>query len=149
VRKSHPKYRSKETMCKDVEITLNSDLSYAAKSSVIDIVLWNWSGFDGKYEGCPYWSEKAMKNPDAKLIHEHLVPRSVVFKKLLDLESPDYDQVYSLLETYCVGVVVTKEEDEHLNKIGLRQKMPSDWDGENPWARHEAGGITLFLENDK
>ncbi len=45
-----------------------------------------------------------------------------------------------------VFVLITKEEDEHLNKAGYRNKMPSEWDGRDPLARYKAVGIEL-VEN--
>ncbi len=56
------RYRKKEKMVSDVVFVLNTpddQLSYAAKYSVLKQVTWAWTEYNGKYEGCEYWSVKA------------------------------------------------------------------------------------------
>lgn len=107
--------------------------------------MWVWSEFNGKHQGCKFWSEKALSSglQNKHLIHEHLVPRKVLMNKLFSEVIPDKQNIFEFLDTYCVGVVVTKDEDNMLNKIGLRSEMPSDWDNKDPWARYKKVAIKV------
>lgn len=140
----NPGFRTKEIICRDLSIVLsNSELSYAAKFAVVSEVTWVWSEFHGKHRGCPYWSKKALegdRNPK-KLIHEHAIPKKMLIGWLMNMKSPSPEDINSLLSKYCIGVVVTKPEDQALNAAGLRSEMPDDWNKKNPWARYEAVGI--------
>lgn len=144
----NPRYRTKETICKDLSEVLNCTLSYGTKMAVLNDILWVWSEFDGKIKGCKYWSVEAKKLYDqdnkAKLIHEHLVPRDVLRQLIITSEDKSPEFLYSLLNEFCIGVVVSKQEDNHLNSIGLKSKMPLDWNEKDAWARHKAGKISLF-----
>ena len=72
---------------------------------------------------------------------EHVVPQMWFVNQLMDRDTIDKEEIRELLEKYFNVLLVTKEEDVKLTKAGLRSKMPEDWDGENPWARHDAVGI--------
>lgn len=113
------------------------------KRIVIDNALWNWSGYEGKLKGCIHWTKAAWadrENP-RELRHEHIVPRKILIEKLLNLEGIKKETVFSILKTFCIGVVVTKSEDLRLNVCKLKSSMPPDWDGEDPWARYKCAGI--------
>jgi len=140
---SNARYRDKPTICRDVAVILRADLSYGTKYSVVSEVTWVWSEFNGKLEGCRYWSEAALAASGAPLIHEHVVPKSVIISRLFALSEPTPDAVKDVLEQLCIGVVVTKHENLPRNALGLRSVMPADWCGANPWARYEAAGITV------
>jgi len=142
----NPRYRSKEEICRDVAFVISCEtLHIGTRLAVVDQVFWVWTEFDGKYDGCKYWSKKAKALPkgEAKgnLVHEHLVPRKVVRQKLLRCKSAN--DVRTVLETWCIGVVVTREEDQLLNSLRLGSAMPHDWDGIDPWARYTKAGIRL------
>lgn len=133
-------------MCGDIVEVLNSStLSHGTKHSVIDNVIWVWSEFDGKYEGCKYWSIEAQSDSeeDKDLIHEHLVPRKIIREKIFSLKNPTKLDISHVLEKYCVGVVITKREDETLNFYKLRSTMPANWDGKDVWARYKVAGIEV------
>ena len=137
-------YRTKEQMCIDVAKVLASDLAYGTKQSVVDHVLWVWSEFDGKIQGCKHWSIKAKNaKTGTRLIHEHVVPRKVLREKLFSITSPTKRKVCNILSKYCVGVVVTNDEDKELNSLGLRATMPKDWDGKDIWARYSVAKIKI------
>jgi hypothetical protein len=137
-------YRTKAEIASDVAFALRTDaLHLAAKRAIIDQAIWVWSEFDGKYDGCPYWSPdaiRAQKNGE-QLIHEHPVPRKVIRTKLFALRKPSPDNVFRLLKKLCVGVVLSKKEDALLNKLGLRAAMPSGWNETDIWARYTEAKI--------
>ena len=145
------RYRTKGEIARDVSYILSCDeLHMGTKLAVVDQVFWVWSEFDGKYKGCRYWSAKARNSKPEKggLIHEHMVPRKIVREKLLELTKPTPQLVEELLNKWCVGVVVTKKEDNKLNELRLGSRMPDGWDGENPKARYLAAGIDIADHGD-
>lgn len=141
---SNDRYRSHETICRDVSQVLRADLSYGTKYAVVSEVTWVWSEFNGKLKGCRYWTESALAaSPDTSLVHEHVVPKSVIISRLFELSEPSPGDVKNVLEKLCIGVVVTKEEDLRLNALGLRSAMPTNWCGSDPWARYQLAGIAV------
>jgi len=108
-------------------------------------ILWVWSEFDGKHKGCKFWSEKAhASNLETKhLIHEHLVPRKVITHKLFNDIPHSKQEISDFLSDFCVGVVVTKDEDNMLNMAELKSSMPDDWDNKDAWARYKKVGIKV------
>lgn len=148
ISEKNPKYRTKEEMCNDLSYILNEKkISFGTKMAVVDNIFWVWSEFYGKIKGCKNWSVEAKKayesDKSIKLIHEHIVPRKVIRDKLFNLENVNSTEIMKVLNSYCIGVVVTKEEDNRLNSIGLRSKMPINWDGKDPWARYVAAAIEI------
>jgi hypothetical protein len=143
--KSNPRYRTKSELCGELAFVLNSNLHYGTKHAVLLEATWVWTEFEGKYEGCEHWSEAALefRGQPQMLIHEHVIPKKVVIELLLKLPNPTTGSVHQLLESFCKGVVITKEEDTRLNRRGLRSKMPSDWDGKDLWARYTVAKIVL------
>lgn len=155
-------HRNKDEIAEDICTVINDKkLRYGTKYYCIHNAIWVWTELDGKFEGnskkkkgCPYWSEGALKfvreiqeNRSAiskNLVHEHIVPRIVLIDKILG-NSPEggwtTDKVKTLFEKFCIGVVVTKGEDEKL-KSHIKS-MPENWDGEDCWARYR-NKITVF-----
>jgi hypothetical protein len=142
---SNLRFRTKEQICADVSTVLRSSLHYGTKYAVLSEVTWVWSEFNGKYVGCKYWSKAAwrLRGGDEKLVHEHLVPKKEIIGQLVQLKNPSPESVREVLERFCIGVVVTAEEDQRLNKLGLRAKMPEGWDGQDPWARYVVAKIKV------
>lgn len=117
----------------------------------LDAMLWLHSQADGKYLGCHYWSNAAVdsfkrygKAQTSKktfghlaLRHDHLVPRAYLIDNLLK-RGPITD-LASLLDRCNIGVVITVDEHEELQKKGLANKGNI----ENPWARYNAVEISL------
>jgi hypothetical protein len=136
--------RSKDDICCDVAFVLASPLTEGTKVAVLNDALWKWSEFDGKIDGCRWWSEAAcaIRENRKQLIHEHLVPRKVLIERLLGLEEPAAEKVAQVLQQ-CVGVVITKDEDRLLNKHGLRSKMPKDCSEEDQWGRYNFANIAV------
>ena len=138
ISEKNKRFRSKETIINDVYNVLKSDLSYGTKFAVIHDVTWVWTEFYGKYVGCPYWSEEALKLYKNKneiinfsngkyLRHEHIVPRNIVINELLNLKEITKKKVKTILENTLIGVIITKEED----KLLLKDKMPAKLDGKS------------------
>lgn len=136
------RYRTKPQLAEDLCKVLCSDLHYGTKFCVLSEATWVWSEFYGKHKGCPWRSKKAMNIEDLRtLIHEHAVPKKELIEKLFELKSPSPRKVFNLMEKFCIGVLITKEEDRNLREAKLTNKMPECWDGNNVWARYEQVGI--------
>lgn len=135
--------RTKNEIARDVAFVLGAPLHRHTKSVVIDNALWCWSGIDGKYDGCKHWTKAAWSicGQRRELRHEHVVPKKVMINHLLEGKTWNAAGIKNYFEAFCIGVVVTREEDLKLNKMGLRSKMPSNWDGQDPWARYRAAGL--------
>jgi hypothetical protein len=141
----NPRFRTKRRIAEDVAFVLNAPLSWGTQYAVIAETLWVWSEFDGKYKGCKYWSERAWARRDDKtkmLRHDHAVPKKILIAELRKLSgTATPDQIERLLGSYCIGVVITKEEDDLLNDNGHRSTLPGE--ELDPWARYRKAGIVL------
>jgi hypothetical protein len=140
----NPRYRTREEIVDDVcEALRHERLSWAAKAAVITDAVWCWTEFDGKLEGCRWWSVEALRSRRSpkQLRHEHVVPKNIVVKQLSELAPISREAILSLFESLCVGAVVTKSEDKVLSSHGLRSRMPDGWDGSDIWARYRVAGI--------
>lgn len=156
IAEKNPKYRTKAQMISDAVLVLSSDLSYAARHSVLAEIFWHWTEFDGKYNGCRFWTPNAIaelkSNPlpeSKKYRHEHVVPKRVLIQLIFGLPSPTASHIEGLLSSLNFGVVVTKEEDA---RLGSRYKssMPAEFDDpksssyRNPWLRYERCGLQVL-----
>ena len=139
----NPRYRNKNALCDDVAFVLSAPLQWGTQFAVLADVVWVWSEFNGKYKGCRYWSRSALQHTaEIKiLVHEHVVPKTTIISLLADLKDPTASAVRHILETYCIGVVLTREEDRKLNAAGLRSAMPTEWSDGDVWARYRLVGI--------
>ena len=64
-------------------------------------------------------------NSGKDVIKEHIVPLNVLKQMLLDLGSKvEIKDISDLLDEYVCFATITKEEDNKLNKSGLKSKMP-------------------------
>lgn len=151
--KNNPYYRNKEQLADDVyNVLLSDNLSIGAKHAVIHEVTWLWTEFDGKYNGCPYWSKNALVYLDkpgkekAKLLrHDHVIPRNLIIKRLLYGQKMSRDELFDFLHQNLLGCVVLKEEDTYLNDIGYQRVMPSGWEfGDSVWGRYIEADIAGF-----
>lgn len=93
-------------------------------------------------------SENASGANSKDVIHEHVVPHSIVMNKLLEIENLTNENILSVLQKYYVICDITREEDQLLNNAKLRSKMPRDWNEESDsiFARYEAVGISVRRE---
>jgi hypothetical protein len=152
ITEKNPMYRTKQQMCIDISEVLNSKtLSHGTKRSVVDHVLWVWSEFHGKYDGCPFWSVAAIEagEEDSELIHDHAIPRKLLRAMLFRHDLNAHENVIkNILETYCVGAVITKEEDGFLNSKKLRSSMPHNWNEEDAWSRYREANIKIIRVED-
>ncbi|MBX3627979.1 MAG: hypothetical protein KF892_23420 [Rhizobacter sp.] len=120
---------------------------------------WWGSNARNRNDACNLWSKKALALRQANsswggigLIHEHIVPRSVIEEAIINLEHPTEQEVGALLKLSRV-CVVTPDEDATLRKLGLRDSIPeADTLYEGGVRRYVLGGIELsevsFAQSD-
>lgn len=88
---------------------------------------------------------------DAVCIHEHVVPRVVITRHLIEQRIVNVDEIAIALNVHCLAAVVTKSDDEELNSYHLRESMPDGWQwGDDPWARYRVAKLydTLVWPDD-
>jgi hypothetical protein len=87
----------------------------------------------------------------ADRIHEHVVPRVVITRHLIEQRMMDVDEIVTALRRHCLAAVVTEADDDELNRHRLRESMPDGWRwGDDPWARYRAANLydTLIWPDD-
>ena len=86
--------------------------------------------------------EKKISFKALSLRYEHVVPATLHYEELLALskDGPIGERDFEdFMEKKFLICVITKEENKRLNKAGLRQTMPDDWEkGGDAWARYNA-----------
>jgi len=144
------RYRTKQEVCEDISTVLNLPLRWGTQYAVLADACWVWSEFDGKYDGCAYWSRKAWAARDSRkhLRHDHVVPKQLIVQELKAIRGKATPKrVRQVLAKWCVGAVITIDEDRRLTKLGLRARMPDDWNGIDSWARYTLARIALRKPN--
>lgn len=129
----------------------DSELPLANVHILLDHFLWAWTEFEGKYKGCNWWSEKAYEeyikrkeNKTKGFIHDHVVPRDVIRKEILKMlgNNSSYEQLFDFFNMHLIGCVITKEEDNRLRKLGLKDVLGCNLDTHTAWNRYEIAKIS-------
>ncbi len=107
-------------------------------------------GHDNK-KGAGLVSEAAARQIErgclTDLVGEHVVPISVIGKKLVGMRPLAAEDIKRELKAFSKRAVITKEEDDRLRTAGLVKQMPQGWDGVSWTARYDAVGISLVNES--
>ena len=98
---------------------------------------------------CTSIEAKDLKRKD--VIHEHVIPHSIVVNKLLELDPLTDDNIMSVLKKYYFICIITKEEDKRLNTARLRRSMPPEWNEEKDsiFARYEHDEVNIKVLNSQ
>jgi hypothetical protein len=109
----------------------------------------SWSR--NKHYGQRYWSKKALelfiKNKgttrNVGLVHEHAVPKSLLIEEINNCKTEL--EIEKLLNVFCKAVIVTKKEDDKLNKK-FKSIMPFDnWKKKQfLFSRYTISGIEIL-----
>lgn len=156
------RFREKSEMITDLSKILKMDIHYGTKYTVLNDIIWTWTEFYGKYIGCPYWSEEALKKFKKEKItnfsecskvfrHDHSVPRKIILNHLLNVNAIDEEYIHRIFENTVVSVILTKREDANLSS-SLKDKMPDylagkeldKYDEVDKWARYKEKGIQVY-----
>lgn len=87
--------------------------------------------------------ERLRTKPVRNLVFEHVVPTAILQRSSEALaRSGDLSREFVLdwLRRYWVTAIVTVEENDRL----LRDKMPPDWDGKDPFGRYRIAGLVVI-----
>jgi len=150
-------YQSCDQILEDLCKIAKSDLSDPAKFKLYDHLCWMFTEFYGKHCGVIYWSEKAYKvycnkkkgeNWCKKLRHEHVVPKSIFINSMFKNHDVADDDLKKHFSEKMIACIVTVEEDNLLNKKGLRTSMPDGntnfFEISDIWERYKACGIEVL-----
>jgi hypothetical protein len=146
------KQEFKNQLVRNIKEIVNLEGKVSTKMRELSILFatYNWTEINGKYEGNEYWSIEAFKNFAGNtknrayaLVHEHVVPKNVIVKKIMKLyENGTFEEnnIRDILDKYLIAAVITKDEDKNLGKK-QRADMPPEFDNEgelkdNPWSRY-------------
>jgi hypothetical protein len=150
-----------EMILRDYSVVWFSRLSYMDERELKSMIyneirrLPNLIGGAGYVRSCDrsIEAQKAFEEMDSSFselrkisIIEHPVPQKIVSNKIRSANSTE--EIFNLLVEHVMPVVVLKTEDAKLEEAGLKSDMPSDWDGENRFARYDAVGIEMDQYNN-
>jgi hypothetical protein len=120
--------------------------------------IWKYSEAFGKFKGCPFWSvnaynqfllmkkeKKSKAECEKNLRHEHVYPQILLIKKLKDLKKPTFKILEKLFKEYAIAAVVTKDENNLLNKARLRISTISD---NNIWLRYNNNNVDIKIKHN-
>jgi len=120
--------------------------------------IWKYSEAFGKFKGCPFWSinaynqfllmkkqKKSKAECEKNLRHEHVYPQILLIKKLKDLKKPTFNILEKLFKEYAIAAVVTKDENNLLNKARLRITTISD---NNIWLRYNNKNVEIKIKHN-
>ncbi len=79
--------------------------------------------------------------PRAGLIFEHAIPRTLLCDMLFNIKDINYDSIREFQVKYIKRAFITEQENYELDSLGLRSKMPDDWNSIDTWARHKKAKI--------
>ncbi|TFJ91700.1 hypothetical protein [Lentibacillus salicampi] len=154
ISKNNRKYITKadmvESLSKTYQLYVLSELPLANIHILLDHYMWAWTEFDGKYKGCKWWSEKAYEqyttrkeNKTKGLIHDHVVPRDVIRNETFKIlgNNSDDKQLFDFLNKHLIGCVITKEEDNAINELGLKSVLGCNLAHHTTWNRYDTAKI--------
>ena len=98
-----------------------------------------------KYDASRLRSEKGSLDDRKNLAYDHPIPMRVIISKLKSTYPATPNRTEAILQKYLKygGVLITKSEHDRLRDIGLASKMPTDWDGEDIFARYKKAEIMI------
>ena len=89
--------------------------------------------------------KKSKAECEKNLRHEHVYPQILLIKKLKDLKKPTSKILEKLFKEYAIAAVVTKDENNLLNKARLRISTISD---NNIWLRYNNKDVEIKIKNN-
>jgi hypothetical protein len=97
-------------------------------------------------EACASDHAPTVRHQMSNLRHEHAVPRKLILERLMVSEPLAQAELLALLEHFCLGVVLTRE-DAALNSR-FQRSMPPSWDitdqAADAFARYRHPSVGLF-----
>lgn len=81
---------------------------------------------------------------DKSKVYDHAIPLASWLPGLLHAGGLEATEVQAQLERCYHIRIITEDENRVLNAMGLRSRMPLDWDGIDVEARYRKAGIELL-----
>lgn len=135
----------------------NNDISSGIKEGLNKFLSNLAIHIQGKYKitSADYISNNALlqiqHGNNANLVYEHMVPKQKYIQMPCITQTKagclTYEYVYNLLSKYWYIAIITRDEDNKLNKLNLRQNMPNNWDFTDIFARYVNANIQLISTN--
>jgi len=90
-------------------------------------------------------TSSSKKSIDIGFTKEHIIPTKIIFDKLKNsIYENNLEMVFDSIMENNFQVLLNSDDDEKLNKSGLRSKMPNDWKfGDDPFQRYISAGIDI------
>lgn len=99
-------------------------------------------------EGVEFFSANARdqlaRGKKLGLVREHVVPVSVINKKVVELHQPTEESIIDVVRSWTILAAITQAEHDLLRQRGLHDKMPNSWCGTDKLARYKEVGIELL-----
>ncbi len=96
----------------------------------------------GKYSPAllhsPAARERREQGHRGGLVHEHVLPVSILIRQLLADVPADEEALRLAIEAWPERVIITKTEDDALNAAGMRNTTPAP---DDRWSRYRAAGL--------
>ncbi len=80
-------------------------------------------------------SQQKSSGNSKNLVLEHAIPVAFMIEQILKISRPTEQDIATIIYQWATLIVITKEEDNKLNKYGLATKMPLNWDNIDKFAR--------------
>lgn len=110
--------------------------------------LWELRNTKDKMRAAEYRSvaSKDLMYGKGQIVYDHSIPFCYLQHELLAMDNTQVSakSIKPILQRFCVSCILTKEEDQMLGKMGLGNKMPSDWNQKDPLARYTKAGIDVI-----
>lgn len=113
----------------------------------------------GKYLGHPYWSREArvlleansrkIEGIESSLSHEHVIPVSVVVKRLLSLPTKSSIQEFeNEIRRLSLVAIIHRDQDASLRAVKISRSSNHDWIESDPWWRYREAKILSQIVDD-
>lgn len=122
---------------------VNSATTFAIRTLLREAVNKSVKKYKGNInsKNCDYISVRASK-ARKELVADHALPISVLLSKFYN-SNWSLDKTILELKKYNTTVLITKDENSELNKLGLSKKMPADWNGKDKFQRYSSAKIKI------
>jgi len=92
-------------------------------------------------------SARGLDFSSGEIRYDHVIPLNYAMADILEAPELDINALQDILESKVVACLLTRDEDETLNRAGLKSKMPEGWEKSGIFARYEHVGIQVEPNN--
>ena len=93
-------------------------------------------------DSAAFLQKRRAKEVSLRLMIDHAIPLVILRQRVFaDVTLRSIPALRDYMRASYRRGVITSSEDASLNGLGLRSRMPADWDGVDPYARYRAASI--------